>query len=245
MLRYADDQVIGTGLPEPVGGRFGKVTKTLLALAKGDLGQLAVLDVGGSPVPFDDVAQFIAQRLGAVQEAVVFTVEAPEPSFELASPAGLPYRAPLLQHVLHVVRMKRAGPAGRDLIRREAGVVEGRLVKEVGVSVSAGAPDQGRDCVDDKSKTIFGFLDCIDRLLQRRIGSALLGDIHVRPDYLDHIAVATDDRMPHRMYVLYRAIRKSYSKIDFEVRFLPDGLAHYLENSASVFGDNTILEGLL
>src|SRR5882672_8952501 len=104
------DPVVGSGLPEPVGGGFGIVAKALLALAKRLLGPLAVLDVGGRPVPFDDVPRLIAQRLGTEQEPAIFTIEAPQPGFKLALHTGLPYCAPLLQHALLVVRMKRARP---------------------------------------------------------------------------------------------------------------------------------------
>src|SRR5713101_2820145 len=110
MFRYAGDPVVRSGLPEPVGSRFGKVTKALLALAKRNLCQLAVLDIGSRPIPFDDVAHLIAQWLVAEQKPAIFTVEAPEPCFGLASHTGDPYRAPRLQLALDVVRMNNAGP---------------------------------------------------------------------------------------------------------------------------------------
>src|SRR5882757_280866 len=59
--------MVRSSLPEPVGGRFGIVAKALLALAKCLLGPLAVLDIGRRAVPFDNVAQLIAQRLGLEQ----------------------------------------------------------------------------------------------------------------------------------------------------------------------------------
>src|SRR6266403_1500761 len=65
VFRHLGDKVVRSGLPEPIGGRFGIVAKALLALAKGDLGPLAVLDVGSRPVPFDNVARLIVQRFGA------------------------------------------------------------------------------------------------------------------------------------------------------------------------------------
>ena len=61
-----------------------------------------------------------------------------------------------LQHARLVVRMKSARPALFGLVQCEAGVVEGGLVKEVGVPLGSGTPDQRRDCVDDQSKAIFG-----------------------------------------------------------------------------------------
>src|ERR1700730_291104 len=117
MVRYAGDKVVGSGLPEPVGGGFGVVAKALLALAECDLGQLAVFDIGRRPVPFDNVARLIAQRLSLEQEPAIFTIEAPEPRFKPASHARLPYCAPLLQHALPVVRMKRARPGSGGLVQ--------------------------------------------------------------------------------------------------------------------------------
>src|SRR5258708_20458466 len=100
--------MVRSGLPEPVGGRFGIVAKTLLALAKCLLGPLTVLYVGRRPVPFDNVAQLVAQRLGAEQKPAIFPIEAPEPSFKPASHTGLSYCAPLLQHTHPALRLKDA-----------------------------------------------------------------------------------------------------------------------------------------
>src|ERR1700674_4825336 len=115
MIRYAGDPVVRSGLPEPVGSGFGIVAKALLALAKCHLGPLAVLDVGGRPVPFDNVARLVAQRLGFEQKPAIFTIKALEPSFKAASRTGLPYCAPLHQHSRLVVRMKSPRPASFDL----------------------------------------------------------------------------------------------------------------------------------
>src|SRR3984885_12737099 len=81
------------------------------------LGPLAVLNVGGRPVPFDNVACLVAQRLGLEQKPAIFAIKAAEPSFKSTSHTGLPYCAPLLQHTFLVVRMKRARPASFGLVR--------------------------------------------------------------------------------------------------------------------------------
>jgi len=72
------------------------------------------------------------------------------------------------------------GQLAAGLVQWEAGVVEGWLIKEIGVPLWSGAPDQRRNCVDDQSKAIFGFLDFVKSLLQRLLCSVLLGDIHMR-----------------------------------------------------------------
>src|SRR5258708_16634710 len=109
--------MVRSGLPEPVGGRFGIVAKALLAVAKCVLGQLAVLDVGRRAVPFDNVARLIAQRLGLEQKPAIFAIETPQASFKPAAPTGLPYCAPLDQHTLLLVRMERARPASLGLVQ--------------------------------------------------------------------------------------------------------------------------------
>jgi hypothetical protein len=118
------------------------------------------------------------------------------------------------------------------------------LIEEIGVPLGSGTPDQRRDCVDDQSKVIFGFLDFVKGLLQRRLRGVLPGDVNMRTNQFNHITVATDDRMPHGMYVFYRTIRKSYSEINFEVYFLSDSLLCHFDHPLPVFGENAILEGL-
>src|SRR5260370_33831016 len=153
--------MVGSALPEPVGTGFGIIAKATLARAKGDLGPLAVLESGRRTHPFANVACLSAQRPGAEQEPAIFTIVAPEPSLKLAWPAGLPYRGPLLQHALLVVRMKGARPSRFGLVQSEAGIVEGWLIEEVGHPVRSGAPDQGRDRVAAQSQAILGLFDFV------------------------------------------------------------------------------------
>src|ERR1700750_1603961 len=93
-------------LPEPIGRRFGIVAKALLALAKGFLSPLAVLDVGGRPVPFDDVVRFVAQWHALEQKQAISPIKARDPGLKPACRTGRAYCAPLHQHALLVVRMK-------------------------------------------------------------------------------------------------------------------------------------------
>src|SRR6202790_4109554 len=164
MLRYADDPVVRPGLPEPVGGRFGIIAKALFARSKGLFAPLGVLDSGSRAVPFGDVAQLIAQWLSLKQKPAIFTIDAPEPGLEPAPLSGRLYGAPLLQHTLLVVRMKRARPAKPGLVQREAGKVEGRFIEEVRAAVRSSAPDQRRDCIGDQPKPIFRSLALIKTL---------------------------------------------------------------------------------
>src|SRR5260370_7379009 len=175
--------MVGSALPEPVGTGFGIIAKATLARAKGDLGPLAVLDVGRRTIPFDNVACLIAQRLGAEQEPAIFTIVAPEPSLKLAWPAGLPYRGPLLQHALLVVRMKGARPARFGLVQSEAGIVEGWLFEEVGHPVRSGAPDQRRDRVYDLSMQILGHFDFVKNVFYHIYAVLQLGHTNTHPNH--------------------------------------------------------------
>src|ERR1700684_3141714 len=125
------------------------------------LGPLAVLNIGRRPVPFDNDACLVAQRLGLEQKPTIFAIKAPEPSFKSTSHTGLPYCAPLLQHTFLVVRMKRARPASFGLVRWTPGVVARWLIEEVGDPFRSGAPDQCRDGTDDRSKAILRFLEIV------------------------------------------------------------------------------------
>src|SRR6202045_1586828 len=236
MLRDADDPVVRPGLPEPVGGRFGIIAKALFARSKGLFGPLAVLNIVSRAIPFGDVAQLIAQWLSLEQKPAIFTIDAPEPGLEPAPYSGRLYGAPLLQHTLLVVRMKRARPAKPGLVQREAGKVERRFIEEVRAAVRSSAPDQRRDCIGDQSKPVFRSLDFIKRPLQLLPCFVLLGDIHVRTDQLDHIPLAVDDWMSDGMHAPHRSVRTNYPKIDFEIRFLPDCPLRYLGNPRPVFG---------
>jgi hypothetical protein len=62
----------------------------------------------------------------------------------------------------------------------------------------------------------------------------------MRTDHFDHIAIAVQDRMPHGMYASCRAVRKSYSKINFDMRFFSDSLGLRFDNPAQIFGENTL-----
>src|ERR1700730_17201719 len=84
--------------------------------------------------------------------------------------------------------MKSERPASFGLVKREARVVEGCLIEEIGDSVRSGAPDQRRDCVDAQSKPILGLLDFVKGFLQRLPCEVLLGDIDMRIYQLGHVS---------------------------------------------------------
>src|SRR5882762_4465440 len=137
-----------------------------LVLTESIFGLLTVLDVGRRPIPFDDFSGPVAQRFDSKQKPPIFAVEALEPSFHLALRAGIPCLAPHPLQVCHIVRMNYASPSLQSAFDRETGVIERRLIKELGPAIGSRAPYQGRDRVDHQSKAVFGFLDFLERPLQ-------------------------------------------------------------------------------
>ena len=75
------------------------------------LSPLAILDVYAGSVPFEDVARFIPQWIGANQKPSIGTVETTNPSFRVDWGARSQTRLPLLDKSLTVVGMNRFRPA--------------------------------------------------------------------------------------------------------------------------------------
>src|ERR1700688_2137654 len=86
--KVSDETVVRAGLPVPIGSRFGEIAESLLALAKRIFGTLLVFDVGIGAVPFDDVSEFVTQRLGTAQEPAIFTVRPADAFYVLVGSPG-------------------------------------------------------------------------------------------------------------------------------------------------------------
>src|ERR1700733_11400578 len=63
-------------------------------------------------------------------------------------------------------------------------------------------------------------------------------------DQLGYFAVVSDNRMSNGMYVFYRSVRTSNSKVDFEIRFLPDRPGRRFHIAGPVLGEDAIPEGV-
>src|SRR5262249_36981235 len=71
------------------------------------LSTLAILNVYTGSVPFEDVARFIPERIGANQEPSIGTIETANSRFRVDPGARGQTRLPLLDKFLTVVRMNR------------------------------------------------------------------------------------------------------------------------------------------
>jgi hypothetical protein len=59
-----------------------------------------------------------------------------------------------------------------------------------------------------------------------------------------HIAIETEDRVSHGMNAFYGTIRKNYSIINFEVRFVSDCVSSHFDDTSPIFGEKMVVEGL-
>ena len=131
---------------------FGEIAEALLALAKRVFGTLLVFDVGIGAVPFDDVAEFVTQRLGTAQEPAIFAVRSADAFDVLVGSPGFHGDAPLVRHSCALVRMHHVDPFGAlEIIQRKADFLPAP-VDEIQRAVRQSAPDQGRNRIDGKPK---------------------------------------------------------------------------------------------
>ena len=94
-----------------------------------------------------------------------------------------------LQTLGTAVERASTGHGSAVLVLGEAGIMQSRLVKEVGNAIGSSAPDQCGDCINDQSQPIFGFLNAVKGFLQRRLCRVLLSDIRMGTNQLNHIAI--------------------------------------------------------
>jgi len=118
LVGYEGETVVRPALPEPIGRHLGVIAEALLALSKRKLGLLALFDVDGRSVPFDDPARLAEQRLGAKQKQTELPIEASQACLGLAACPGRQDRAPVVEQARNIVRMNRARPTpSQGLVR--------------------------------------------------------------------------------------------------------------------------------
>src|ERR1043166_1536342 len=117
------------------------------------LGTLQVIDVGTGPIPPEDTAALVAQRLDADQEPSMDAVGAPQTAFDLARvPRGEESTPPLDRHG-EIVGMEGDLPSPPGgLLLRQARVALPSLVDELVGTVREGAEREHRDRVEDPAQ---------------------------------------------------------------------------------------------
>ena len=131
---------------------------------QGFLSPLAILDIYTGSVPFDDVARFIPQWIGAKQEPSIGTVETANTRLRVDRSARSQTRLPILDKSLTVVRMNRfRPPPALRLFGGHARVIEPHLIEEVAVAIRTSSPCRRGDRIDDGGKIALARLQSLFR----------------------------------------------------------------------------------
>ena len=118
---------------------------------------LSIVDVGGSPVPLDDLAGLVADRFDAEEEPAIGAVRAAQPCLALAGLALGEDRLPFRGQPLEVVGMHRRLPSPAEAFPGgETRVVLPPPIQESGGAARPGAPGKRRNRVDELVPGIHG-----------------------------------------------------------------------------------------
>src|SRR4030095_6356346 len=140
------------------------LTPRKFACKQGFLSTFAILNVDTGSVPFEDLAGFSSQRLGANQERSIRAVEASNPGFSVDRGARSKRRLPHPDKFFTVIRMNRLGPPpALRLLRGLSRVIEPHLIEEVAVAVRTSGPCRRGNRIDDGGKIT---LACPQRLFR-------------------------------------------------------------------------------
>ena len=133
-------------LAQPLG-----VGETVVGPPELRLGPLSVFDVGVDPVPFDDGACLVAQRVRTEEKPPILAVVPAQSRFRLSRRFRSHDALPRRRQTVQVLRVdgSRPAPTAR-LFRRKADEVQIVLVEELGASIGTRRPGQRRNRVDDQ-----------------------------------------------------------------------------------------------
>ena len=130
------------------------------------LGALEIFDVDARAKPPNDVAEFVAQRLGVMQHPPVLAVRFADASLGYGRLAAGHRRTPAPQMLLQIVGVDEVRPPSTfDRIKGNAKVIEAALVEVVDVAVRTRAEYQRRRRIEHQAG--------IDVLLLHRLGQVL------------------------------------------------------------------------
>src|SRR5215469_1825510 len=125
-----------------------------------------VLDVYTGSVPFENVARFIRQRIGANKEPAIRSVETANPSFRVNRGARSQTRLPLLDKFLAIIGMDRfRPPPALRFFGNHARIIEPYLIDEVAIAIRTSCPCCRGDRIDDGGKIALGRLPRLLRFL--------------------------------------------------------------------------------
>src|ERR1700677_756027 len=189
------------------------------------LGPLAILDIGPSRVPANNVPLVVAKRIEADKKPAIITVF---PKLSLLKFKRLTARErliALLEQPFHILRVE--DPCGKvfslHVLQSETGVIEHCLICIKGCPIRAEHVNKTDDGVGHPPKLCLLRLYLLKRSLQSRSRFVLLGDIHHRSDKFYEVVFRIDDRMSDRMEELDSSVGKNNAVVRFIVCFLDFG----------------------
>src|SRR5580700_3678447 len=118
---------------------------------------LAVFNISGCSVPFDNLPGFVAQGAGTEEKPAILSVEAAEPRFDFTGLARTQDGVPVFYKSVQIVRMHGSRPPPiLCLFRGETGIIQPTAVEEFRGAVGTSRPDQRRDRIDHLPELAFG-----------------------------------------------------------------------------------------
>ena len=174
------------------------------------LGSLSVFDVGVDPVPFDDGAGLVAQRIRTEEKPPILAVVPTQSRFGLSRRFRSHDALPRRRQTVQILRVNGSRPAPTArLFRRKADEVQIVLVEELGASIGPRRPGQRRNRVDDE----------LEIALARReglLGALALVDVDEQVVPADDVPVRIPKRKSARLKPAVDAIETSSAYFELE-----------------------------
>ena len=192
-------------LAQPLG-----VGETVVGPPELRLGPLSVFDVGVDPVPLDDGAGLVAQRVRTEEKPAILAVVPAQSRFGLSRRFRSHDALPRRRQTVHILRVdgSRPAPTAR-LFRRKADEVQIVLVEELGASIGPRRPGQRRNRVDDE----------LEIALARReglLGALALVDVDEQVVPADDVPVRIAKRKSARLKPAVDAIERRARYFELE-----------------------------
>ncbi len=164
------------------GGDLRGAGETRLGQAQDLEGIPAILDVGQQPVPAEDAALLVEERLAEHVEPAVGAVGAAHAVIHLVAGAGCDCPDPGAERGFHIVGVKEVGPpVPHQVADGNAEVVDDALIDRLQGSIGKGGPDECGDGVDDQTKAALA-------LEEGLLGALAVFDVGVGSVPLDDVA---------------------------------------------------------
>src|ERR1700688_3003705 len=190
------------------------------------LGPLAILNIGPSRVPANNVPLIVAKRIVTDQKPPIVTVFSKRSLLKFKRLTARETLMALLAQPFQILGVEDpcALVFSLHVLQSETGVIEQCLICIKGCPVRAQHVNITGDGVGHPPKLCFLRLYFLKRSLQSRSRFVLLGDIHRRTDYFNDITRSIHYRVSDHVNVLGRAVWQNKPIVDLKVASVSNGL---------------------